>query len=98
MTDETTFAEPNEPSIEARVSAMEQALACLGDHLSPGHRNTLEPYLNWRKSLDRPTNAPTPSAPPTDADGLRLDGPTLEEYVSAGYKVENYPPSGYAAR
>lgn len=28
--------------------------------------------------------------------GLRLDGPTMEEYVKAGYKPENYPPKGYA--
>ena len=29
---------------------------------------------------------------------LRTDGPTLEEYVNAGYSAENYPPKGYAAR
>lgn len=29
---------------------------------------------------------------------LRDDGPTLEEYVRAGYKAENYPPRGYKAR
>lgn len=29
---------------------------------------------------------------------LRTDGPTLEEYVAAGYKAENYPPEGYAVR
>jgi len=30
--------------------------------------------------------------------GGRTDGPTLEEYVAAGYKAENYPPDGYAER
>jgi hypothetical protein len=29
---------------------------------------------------------------------LRTDGPTLEEWVAAGYKEENYPPAGYAKR
>lgn len=38
------------------------------------------------------------SVPPVNSDGLRLDGPTLAEYVEKGYKAENYPPSGYAAR
>lgn len=40
----------------------------------------------------KPDVAPTASAP------LRLDGPTLDEYVKAGYLAENYPPSGYAVR
>lgn len=35
-----------------------------------------------------------PSAPTAP----RTDGPTLEEFVAAGYKPENYPPSGYAER
>jgi hypothetical protein len=29
---------------------------------------------------------------------LRTDGPTLAEYVAAGYLAENYPPHGYASR
>ena len=54
MTDQTKSAEPTEmkePTAEERLSALEQALACLGDHVSPGHRKTLEPYFNWRKSV-----------------------------------------------
>lgn len=35
------------------------------------------------------------TAPKADAV-LRQDGPTLAEYVAAGYKAENYPPQGYA--
>lgn len=31
-------------------------------------------------------------------DGLRLDGPTVAEYIAAGYKASNYPPQGYASR
>lgn len=31
-------------------------------------------------------------------DGLRADGPTVAEYVAAGYLAQNYPPQGYASR
>jgi hypothetical protein len=33
-----------------------------------------------------------------NADGLYTDGPTLAEFVAAGYDAANYPPEGYAAR
>lgn len=36
--------------------------------------------------------------PPLDADGLKLGGPTIEEWVKAGYKPENYPPQGWAIK
>lgn len=29
---------------------------------------------------------------------LRDDGPTVAEFVAAGYRAANYPPSGYASR
>lgn len=29
---------------------------------------------------------------------LRNDGPTVEQYVAAGYLAKNYPPTGYASR
>ncbi|MER8615977.1 hypothetical protein NKG99_03850 [Mesorhizobium sp. M1409] len=31
-------------------------------------------------------------------DALREDGPTIAEFVSAGYPAANYPPKGYASR
>jgi len=31
-------------------------------------------------------------------EALRMDGPTIEEYVAAGYPADRYPPFGYAAR
>lgn len=34
--------------------------------------------------------------PPTDANGLRTDGPTLREYQAAGYHPDTYPPAGFA--
>lgn len=35
---------------------------------------------------------------PRMGDGMRSDGPTVEEYVAAGYVARSYPPSGYASR
>lgn len=35
---------------------------------------------------------------PAAAKKPRTDGPTLEEFVAAGYKPENYPPDGYAEK
>lgn len=46
-----------------------------------------------------PANPPFPFGTPAgSARPLRTDGPTLAEYVARGYKAENYPPAGYAAR
>ena len=33
-----------------------------------------------------------------DANGLKLDGPTIAEFVAAGYPPVSYPPEGYASR
>jgi hypothetical protein len=33
-----------------------------------------------------------------NAAPLRQDGPTVKEYVEAGYKASNYPPQGYASK
>ena len=41
--------------------------------------------------------APVAAAPEPEPAPLRLDGPTLEEYVAAGYKAWGYPPKGYAS-
>ena len=34
----------------------------------------------------------------TEAGSLRDDGPTVAEYVAAGYQAVNYPPSGYGSK
>ncbi len=47
--------------------------------------------------IDDPLNREEDNAPRNE-QGLRIDGPTLEEYTAAGYAPENYPPSGYAER
>lgn len=36
--------------------------------------------------------------PDDGSEDLRTDGPTVEEYVAAGYPASAYPPSGYASR
>lgn len=41
---------------------------------------------------------PEPPPQPLNADGLRTDGPTIAEFVQAGYLASNYPPAGYASR
>jgi hypothetical protein len=33
-----------------------------------------------------------------DDQGRRTDGPTLDEWITAGYKAEFYPPHGYAPK
>lgn len=35
---------------------------------------------------------------PKDAEGKRLDGPTVAEFVAAGYPADKYPPGGYAKK
>lgn len=36
--------------------------------------------------------------PDVDAHGLRTDGPTIAEFVDAGYPAGSYPPNDYASR
>lgn len=38
-------------SLGARVAAMEQALAALGDAVCPGGVSTLKAWHDWRKSI-----------------------------------------------
>jgi hypothetical protein len=33
-----------------------------------------------------------------EAEVLRDDGPTIEEYVAKGYKASTYPPKGFASK
>lgn len=36
--------------------------------------------------------------PPAQTGALRTDGPTVAEFVAAGYDPKNYPPTGYESR
>src|SRR5262249_43609290 len=56
-------------------------------------------------STDGPVYAPghvppgqfvPPAEPPAPA--LSQDGPTIEEYIAAGYPADKYPPDGYAEK
>lgn len=47
------------------------------------------------ESTDRKDDEP-PKAPETPK--LKQDGPTVEEWVIAGYDAEHYPPHGYASK
>jgi len=59
----------------------------------------LERLRYIRRIKGTPIGADQPEAPqPSTPDGLRTDGPTLEEYVEAGYLAENYPPQGWAEK
>lgn len=45
------------------------------------------------------SSAPSPEVAPVLAEEkLREDGPSLEQYVKAGYNAEGYPPKGYAPK
>ncbi len=37
-------------------------------------------------------------AVPKEEASLKQDGPTVEEWVAAGYKASAYPPDGYASK
>lgn len=44
------------------------------------------------------TRDQSPVAGTENTTELRTDGPTLQEFIDAGYKADNYPPEGYAVR
>ena len=41
---------------------------------------------------------PTTSGWNTETPKLREDGPTVHEFVAAGYKAKDYPPKGWAVK
>ena len=47
-----TIGGAQEPTLEDRVVAIEQALASLGDAVSPGGTRSLAPYASWRKNIN----------------------------------------------
>lgn len=61
------------------------------------HRACLLSVVHYRAVPDTPTDEEA-ALGLGEADGLRLDGPTVEEYIAAGYQALNYPPNGYASR
>src|SRR5664279_3794338 len=71
---------------------------------APGHgqASTQAPETVVPKSVSEPKIAPlvieTEAVKPVEPPALRTDGPTLAEWVAAGYVANNYPPSGYAPK
>lgn len=47
---------------------------------------------------DAATMAKSVGSGTTTTAELKQDGPTVKEFVEAGYQAKNYPPSGYASR
>jgi hypothetical protein len=41
---------------------------------------------------------PTPVSVKADSSGLRTDGPTMEEFIDAGYPPSRYPPVGWTEK
>lgn len=48
--------------------------------------------------IDAGTAERVPEGAPAPKTALRDDGPTVQEFVEAGYLAVNYPPTGYASK
>ena len=64
------------------------------DDIKPGEQLTLAQINRMRKQAQ----SAVPSGNGGEGDGLRQDGPTVGEFVAAGYQASGYPPEGYASR
>jgi len=72
----------------------------MSDNIKPGEQLTLAQINKLRKQArTEPVIQVGNQAGGSDESWrLRTDGPTVSEYVAAGYKASNYPPKGYAPR
>ncbi|WP_018390916.1 Rho termination factor N-terminal domain-containing protein [Ancylobacter sp. FA202] len=57
----------------------------------------IDPPLD-QDQIDRLMKAGCLAGVELDLSALRQDGPTVGEFVAAGYKAANYPPRGYVSR
>jgi len=48
--------------------------------------------------IDAGTAERVPEGAPAPKTALRDDGPTVQEFVDAGYLAVNYPPTGYTSK
>ncbi|MFK3945625.1 HeH/LEM domain-containing protein [Pseudomonas fulva] len=64
------------------------------DDIKPGEQLTLAQINRLRKQAQSTALGGNGG----DGDGLRQDGPTVGEFVAAGYQASGYPPEGYASR
>lgn len=75
----------------------------LGGRLrSPGEDIEIDRPEDRKSLLDRGLIGEGPGSKGGASEGsagdLRTDGPTVAEFVAAGYSASNYPPEGYASR
>lgn len=71
------------------------------DDIKPGEQLTLAQINRLRKQPQASVEAGNGGDKPdwnVASDELRRDGPTVGEFVAAGYLASNYPPFGYASR
>jgi hypothetical protein len=79
------------------LESIRAALAALAACGIKGQRaESIETHLKSCESNAQAELDEADKAVPRDEKGMRTDGPTLEEYVKAGYKAETYPPVGYS--
>lgn len=67
------------------------------DDIKPGEQLTLA-QINWLRKQAQAQAQAQPESGNGGGEELRQDGPTVSEFVEAGYKASNYPPKGYASR
>lgn len=64
------------------------------DDIKPGEQLTLAQINRLRKQAQ----STAASGNGGGGDGPRQDGPTVGEFIAAGYQATGYPPEGYASR
>lgn len=57
-----------------------------------------ESFFKATQRMSADDAGPTASGKPSWDAGLRKDGPTIEQWLDAGYTAEDYPPSGFEAK
>lgn len=65
------------------------------EDLKPGDERE---FGSMAEGLKRAGLIGEPDETPNGTGALREDGPTVAEYVAAGYLASQYPPKGYASR
>lgn len=83
--------------VEINESDFDEAKHVLWDGRPSRPETDEEIFAREQAELKRLADEAEANAP-RDANGLRTDGPTAEEWVKAGYAIEGYPPSGYAVK
>lgn len=64
-------------------------------YIAPGKKKSVELTEDGVKLAERLTFLKMGGG--WDKNSLRTDGPTIAEYIAAGYPATNYPPHGYSA-